>query len=145
MAPATSIGAATSIVVADDGQAYDLKDVYGETVGEKYSSAWRSYFASLAQRSNHSGAIARAMVDKDISVIEVQRDGQALYVESKDKRPTDTIVRTLCKPGELLTLSASEAAACDVASGVAESRQVLLADEKVPNAIGRRKPDTNHG
>jgi membrane-bound ClpP family serine protease len=134
MAPATSIGAATSIAVMEDGQVLDMKEAFGDTVGEKFSSAWRSYFASLAQRSNHSGAIARAMVDKDISVIEVQRDGQALYVESKDKRPSDTIVRTLCKPGELLTLSASEAVACGVASGVAESRQVLLAEEKVPNA-----------
>jgi len=133
MAPATSIGAATSIAISEEGYAYDLKDVYGETIGEKFSSAWRTYFASLAQQNQRSGAIARAMVDKDIDVIEVQRDGQSVYVETKDKRPSDRIIRTLCKEGELLTLSANEAVACRVANGVAESRQALLTQEHVPN------------
>lgn len=134
MAPATSIGAATSIVVTDEGYAVDLKEAYGETVGEKFSSAWRSYFASLAQQNERSGAIARAMVDKDIDVIEVKRNGKSLYIESKDKRPADTQVRILCKGGELLTLSANEAADCGIAGGVVESRQVLMSQEKIPNA-----------
>lgn len=134
MAPATSIGAATSFAVTDEGYAYDLKEIYGETIGEKFNSAWRSYFASLAQQNDRSGAIARAMVDKDINVIEVQRNGQSLYVESKDRRPSDILIRTLCKPGELLTLSAPEAFECDVAAGIVESRQTLLAEENVPDA-----------
>lgn len=134
MAPATSIGAATSIAVTADGQVYDMKEAYGNVVGEKYNSAWRSYFASLAQQSHHSGAIARAMVDKDISVLEVKRDGKSIYVESKDQQLSDTVVRTLCKKGELLTLSAPEAVSCDVAAAIVTSRQEVLAAEGVPTA-----------
>ena len=74
------------------------------------------------------------MVDKDISVLEVKRDGKSIYVESKDQRPSDTVVRTLCKKGELLTLSAPEAVSCNVAAAIVTSRQELLAAEGVPNA-----------
>lgn len=134
MAPATSIGAATSIAMTANGQVRDMKEAYGDTVGEKFNSAWRSYFASLAQKNNRSGAIARAMVDKDVGVIEVQRDGKSLFVESKDKRSSDVIVRTLCKKGELLTLSATEAVACNVANDIVESRQALLSKAGFPDA-----------
>jgi len=134
MAPATSIGAATSIIIGSDGHISDMKETFGETVGEKFNSAWRSYFASLAQEHNRSGAIAKAMVDKDISVVEVDRGGKRLFVESKDQRPDDISVRTLCKRGELLTLSATEALSCHVADAVVESRQAMLIEAGFPNA-----------
>ena len=127
MAPATSIGAATMIAVRDN-EVTDMKEAYGDVVGEKFNSAWRTFLASLAQENNRSGALAKAMADKDIVVVEVKREGKTLFVESKGKRSSDTLVRTVCHKGELLTLSANEAAECNIADGVTESNQTLLVE-----------------
>ncbi len=126
MVPEVSIGAATMIMTGASGKTKDMKEVYGDSVGEKYNSAWRSYLASLAEQTNRSGALAKAMADKDIVVIEIERDGKTLFIESQHKENTDQIVRTVCKKGELLTLSAKEAVNLKIASGIAESRLNLL-------------------
>lgn len=131
---AVSIGAATMITANAKGEVADMKKAYGEAVGEKYNSAWRSYLASLAEENNRSGALAKAMADKDIVVIEVNRKGQRFFIEPNDKKPGDTVVRTVCKKGELLTLSANEAVACDIAAGITESRQSLLFKAGIPDA-----------
>jgi ATP-dependent protease ClpP protease subunit len=125
MAPATSIGAAT-LIAGGGGQVTDMKELFGETVGEKYNSAWRTYLASLAQRNNRSGALAKAMADKDITVLEVERNGKPLFIEPKEKLSADKLVRTICRKGELLTLAADEAVKCNIADGVVDSKQALL-------------------
>ena len=98
----------------------------GNGVGEKFNAAWRSYLASLAEKNNRSGALAKAMADKDIEVIEVTRNGQQLFIDSSDKRQIDVLVRTVCKKGELLAMPAKEALACNLSDGIVESRQELL-------------------
>jgi membrane-bound ClpP family serine protease len=127
MAPATSIGAATMIAIGK-GEVTDMKGKYGEVVGEKFNSAWRTFLASLAQKNNRSGALAKAMADKDIVVIEVERKKNKLFIEPKEKLSTDTLVRTVCSKGELLTLATDEAVRCNIADGVADSKQALLAE-----------------
>ncbi len=127
MAPATSIGAATIISVGES-QVTDMKEVYGEVVGEKYNSAWRTFLASLAQENNRSGALAKAMADQDIVVVEVERKGKIFFIEPKEKRSTDTLVRTVCQKGELLTLAADDAVGCNIADGVTDSKQTLLVE-----------------
>ena len=134
LVPGVSIGAATMIMASSDGRVSDMKKAYGETVGEKYNSAWRSYLASLAEENNRSGAIAKAMADKDIAVIEVKRHEQSFFIEPQDKQTGDKVVRTVCSKGELLTLSANEAVACNIAAGITESRQSLLRTVGIPDA-----------
>ncbi|MHC4553961.1 MAG: hypothetical protein ACYSUS_01490 [Planctomycetota bacterium] len=127
MAPATSIGAAT-LITSGGGEVTDMKEAYGETVGEKFNSAWRTFLASLAQKNNRSGALAKAMADKDIVVLEVERRGKALFIEPKEKLSADTLVRTVCSKGELLTLTADNAVRCNIADGIADSKQALLVE-----------------
>jgi len=127
MAPATSIGAAT-LITSGEGKVTDMKEAYGDTVGEKFNSAWRTFLASLAQKNNRSGALAKAMVDKDIVVLEVERGGEALFIEPKEKLSADTPIRTVCSKGELLTLTTGNAVRCKIADGVADSKQALLVE-----------------
>jgi len=127
MAPATSIGAAT-LITAGGGGVTDMKEAYGESVGEKFNSAWRTFLASLAQKNNRSGALAKAMADKDIVVLEVKRGDETLFIQPKENLSTDTLVRTVCSKGELLTLATDEAVRCNIADGVADSKQALLAE-----------------
>ena len=134
MVPEVSIGAATMVMTDAKGHTTDMKKAYGDTVGEKYDSAWRSYLASLAEENNRSGALAKAMADKDIVVIEVKRQSQRYYIEPRAKLPGDTVVRTITSKGKLLTLSAKEAVGCNIATGIAESRQELLLATGIDNA-----------
>jgi len=132
MSPQTTIGAATMIATTSSGYVLDMKRAYGEAVGEKFNSAWRSYLASLAEKNDRSGALAKAMADKDIEVIEVSRAGTRLFVESSDKKDNDIVVRTVCKKGELLSLPSREALECHIADGVAQTRQDLLTQLSIP-------------
>ncbi len=132
MSPQTTIGAATMIATTSNGYVLDMKRAYGEAVGEKFNSAWRSYLASLAEKNNRSGALAKAMADKDIEVIEILRNGKPIFVESTDKRETDRVVRTVCRKGELLSLPSKEALECNITDGIVESRQALLSRLAIP-------------
>ena len=134
LVPEVSIGAATMIAASSDGRVADMKKAYGEVVGEKYNSAWRTYLSSLAEENNRSGAIAKAMADKDIVVIEVSRDGNSLFIEPQDKKAGDIEIRTVCSKGELLTLSANEAVEYEIAQGIVESRQKLLVQKGIADA-----------
>ncbi len=135
MAPGTVIGAATLISRDDNGKPVDIKQVLGRTVGEKLSSAWRNYLASLAENNNRPAVLARAMESRDIEAIEVNENGKRVFMESVDKKPGQQIVKTWSKKGSLLTLTAQEAADCGVADKIYAGRQDLLADH---NAISAR-------
>lgn len=125
MAPNTAMGAVTAIVVVN-GTVKTEKEVFGETIGEKFGSAWRNYLAALAERNQRPGILAKAMEDKDIEVVEVKRQGKTLFLESNDKQATDQFVETFCKKGELLTLTPERAIHCGMAEGIADSRINLL-------------------
>ena len=125
MASNTAMGAVTAIVEVN-GRLKTEKEVFGETIGEKFGSAWRNYLAALAEKSNRPGILAKAMENKDIEVIEVKRDGKTQFIESNDKHPTDLFVEVFCKKGELLTLTPERAVHCGMAEGIADSRINLL-------------------
>jgi len=159
MANNTVIGAATLVTMPKDKQDYEntRKKNYGEVVDEKLSSVWRAYLASLAQQNNRPGLLARAMVDRDIAVIEVNQAGKRLFIEPVNKRPEQQVVRTWNKAGSLVTLTAQEAVECTIADGLAGSREQLLqqlqagdvnvvTDKKIANArkelqIAKRRMD----
>jgi ATP-dependent protease ClpP protease subunit len=134
MAPETVIGAATMIVSSPGGMPMDIKDVAGETIGEKMGSAWRNYLAALAQQNDRPGLLAKAMEDKDISVIEVSGNGKRNFIESQDKRASHEIIRTWSKAGTLLTLPSADAVTCGIADKTVSSREELLVDKQANTA-----------
>ncbi len=130
MSEDTSIGAATMIASG----ARSVKEAYGSEVGEKYSSAWRARLASLAQQNERSGLLARAMVDKDIEVVEINRGSDRLFVDPVNKQDDDKLIKTWSKKGSLLTLTAKEALACGFADAKAQNRAELLGMENAGGA-----------
>lgn len=134
MADNTVIGAATGITISETGRPESLKEAFGEDVGEKFASAWRAYLASLAEQNHRPGLLARAMVDRDIEVIEVSEANERFFIDPVNKKPQQSLVHTWSKKGSLLTLTAAEAVECMIADKVINSRQELLNDLEVANA-----------
>jgi len=134
MADNTVIGAAMAISVSDAGRPESFKEAFGEEVAEKFTSAWRAYFASLAEQNHRPGLLARAMVDRDIEVVEVSEANERFFIDPVNKRPQQRLVRTWSKKGSLLTLTATEAVECMIADKIVNSRRELLSDLDVANA-----------
>ncbi len=125
MADNAIIGAATAYVNLGSGPE-ELRKVFGDEIGEKFSSAWRAYLAALAQQKDRPGLLARAMISKDIEVIEVNENGKRLFIDPVNKKPNQAFVRSWSKKDSLLTLTAAEAAQCGVADKIINSREELL-------------------
>ncbi|MFA5293470.1 MAG: hypothetical protein WC496_10605 [Phycisphaerae bacterium] len=134
MSPGTVIGAATMISVNDEGKPVEIKQALGETVGEKMSSGWRNYLASLASEKNRPAVLAKAMESKDIEAIEINKNGKRLFIESVNKKPDDIVVKTWSKKDSILTLTAEEAVECGMADKLYANRQDLLADHNALSA-----------
>jgi len=120
------IGAATLVAKSASGPT-DIKKVYGEDLGEKLTSSWRSHLASMAERQGRPGILAMAMADRDIEVIEVSQGNNKLYIDPANKRPQQNTVHVWSKKGALLTLTAQDAVRCGIADKVFDSREQLLA------------------
>jgi membrane-bound ClpP family serine protease len=118
---ATSVGAATMI----SGNK-SMKDRFGPDVGAKFDAAWRNYVAGVAEKNGYSPAIARAMVTKEIVVIEVLRKGKKVYIEPENKKKSDKKLRVICKNGDILALTAMEAVECGLATAIYDSQSELL-------------------
>jgi hypothetical protein len=134
MAPGTVIGAATMIAVDANGKPTDMKSVLGDTVGEKMSSAWRNYMASLASEKNRPAVMALAMENKDIEVDEINENGKRIFIDSVNKKPDAAVVKIWSKKGELLTLPAKDAIDCGMADKIYNTRLDLLADYNATTA-----------
>lgn len=122
-----TIGGATSYVVQESGP-QSLKEAYGDTVGEKMKSIWIAFCEGVAEKNNRPAKIVRAMIDKDISVIEVEEKGNRSFVCSNDRKASQKIVKTWSEKGTLLTLTAVEAVQCGIADGIATSRRNLISE-----------------
>lgn len=133
MASNTVIGAAALVVLSSTGPK-DFKETYGDEAGEKFSSAWRTYLASLAEQNHRPRLLACAMVDKDVEVIEVSEDERRLFIDPADKSPQHHLVHTWSKKGSLLTLTAEEAVKCKIADKVVDSQQKILHHLNAANA-----------
>jgi hypothetical protein len=117
--------AATVITLSEKGPT-DLNRRFGEAVGEKFSSAWQAYLASLAEQNRRPGLLARAMIDRDIEVIEVSEADRKLFIEPVNRRPQQRLVHTWSQKGSLLTLTAVGAVKCGIGDGIVDSRAELL-------------------
>ena len=133
MADDAVIGAATLIAKSAFGPT-DIKEIYGEEIGEKFSAAWRTYLASLAEHSNRPGLLAMAMADRDIEVIEVEDDRERRFIDPANKNPQQSIVHIWSEKGSLLTLTAQDAVNCGIADKLVNSRYELLRDMQADNA-----------
>ncbi|MBN2019707.1 MAG: hypothetical protein JW749_05725 [Sedimentisphaerales bacterium] len=154
MASNTIIGAATLLTVSEQKE-LGIGERVAISIDEKMNSMWRAYLASLAQRNNRPGLMARAMVDRNLEVIEVNDAGKRLFIEPINKQADQQVVRSWNRSGTLLTLTAQEAVECSIADGLAGTRDELLrqlglsdanvvVDKRIANArkeldiIGRR-------
>ena len=143
MADNTAIGAATLVShTPSDITNVRRRDVrtsrrlYRQTIVEKPvvpsrpdddASTLTAYIAALAKRNNRPGIIAKAMFDKNIEALEVTEEGETLFVERRNKKANQTLVRTWSERGSLLTLTAAEAVQCNVADKIVSSQRELLA------------------
>lgn len=132
MAKNSVIGAATLVTLTKDEKI--KKKSYEDVVDEKLSSAWRAYLASLAQQNDRPGLLARAMVDRNIDVVEVNQQGKRLFIEPANIKPQVQVVKTWNKSGSLVTLTAEEAVNCTIADGLAQSRDELLKQLQLADA-----------
>jgi membrane-bound serine protease (ClpP class) len=139
MAPGTSMGAAAPVTAGADGTT--------EATGEKTVSAVRSQMAAIAERNGHPTGIALAMVDLDVELWEVLVNGEARAltlneVERLEKEGTVKVERLqiVSARGKLLSLTAGEALHYGLAAGLAENRDVLLANLKIQGDITESKP-----
>jgi ATP-dependent protease ClpP protease subunit len=125
MADNSVIGAATPIGIRN-GMPTDMKRLYGEDVAAKFSSAMQGYMASLAEKHGRSGLIARAMVSRDVGVVEVMRDGRRMFVRPQDANGLDVRVKVWSDGRTPVTLTGREAVQCGMADGSAADRDELL-------------------
>ncbi len=106
--------------------------------------SYSPYVAALAQEHGRPELLAKALIDKRISIIEVANiDGSREFVVNEDRQPTQTLIRTLCEGmqatesdsisqadvvGKVLNLTAKDAVELGIADGTAESTAEILAD-----------------
>ncbi len=129
MAEKTVIGAATAVVGG-----VGIKEVYGETAGEKHMSADRAIIAAIAEQNNRPGLIAKAMVDKEIEVLEVAQNGKRLFISRENLKSKQDVVHVWSKKGSLLTLNAHEAVRCGIADKIVVSHKDILKDYQATGA-----------
>ncbi len=133
------IGAATPWMDSKDGP-QSLRDKFGDDVGEKFLSAWKGVFASAAEAHGKSGLLAKAMIDKDIEVLEVKEGSKTDFIEPQNRLSSQQIVKTWTKKDDLLTLTGQQAIGCKMADGLVTSRQEIL---KKINASDARIEENN--
>ena len=131
MSPGTVLGAAAPVAPT------------GEMLPEKHVSAFREKFRARAEQNGYPGALAAAMVDKDLEIFEVPVDGRPRFLtrpELDQLRARGTTLDrepVLFKPaGKLLTLTDRQAEAAGIAR-TAESRDEVLRALGVASPVER--------
>lgn len=119
MAPGQAIGAAVAFQPTASGP---------KAVSEKFQSAWRAEIRATAEAKGHPPAVALAMVDITVGAAEVKLGGEQRFVSarslktlaarSKSTKVSFELVRVICQPGEVLTLTSKEAVRAHLARAV---------------------------
>ena len=127
MGPGTSIGAAAPVYQTQAGM---------EMAPEKTVSAIRTQMAALAEKNGYPTAVALAMVDMDVELVEMIL-GEELLLSSIDDLPdlerqseqeglTLNQGKTVSRSGKLLTLTAGEMEKYGISSGTYSTIDDLL-------------------
>jgi ClpP class serine protease len=114
------------------------------------------YTTVLAEKNGRPELLAKALIDRSISVIEVANvDGSRAFVEKEDRQPTQTLIRTICEgmsttesdnisptdiAGKVLNLTAKNAVELGLVDGIAESPADILAGMQISEAKITRVP-----
>ncbi|OQX28947.1 MAG: hypothetical protein B0D92_06300 [Spirochaeta sp. LUC14_002_19_P3] len=123
MAPGTSMGAASPVYQTAEGM---------QAAEEKTVSAVRGQMAALAEKNGYPVNIALAMVDNDITLIEVIR-GDEVYLATpeeidlmKKRGEVPETGKTVIGEDKLLTLTAGEMERYGVSKGAISTRDELI-------------------
>ncbi|RKY13927.1 MAG: hypothetical protein DRP52_01480 [Planctomycetota bacterium] len=122
---------------------------YGESLSIYSSDTLLSYtplVTALAREHSRPELLAKALIDKRVSIIEVANiDGSRAFVGKDDRQATQTLIRTVCEGmsadksdtvspadiiGKVLNLTAQDAVELSLADGIAKSVR------EIPAAIG---------
>ena len=104
MTGGASIGAATAV------------DMSGKKGSEKVISFMREEMASTAEKRNRSTAIARGMVDEELTFTHIVLAGDSIAVDDLEGR----------KEGKLISMTTQQALKYRIADGTAENMDALL-------------------
>ena len=128
----TSIGAAAPVYQSAEGM------VMAE---EKVVSAVRGQMAALAEKNGYPVAIALAMVDPDIILVEYVTEDGVRLISSEDLKAIQTETgrddlggKTVSPEGKLLTLTAGEMERYGVSSAIVSGRESLLENLKLEDS-----------
>ena len=99
---------------------------------------WQLYSRAIAKLNGRDELIVRAMVDKQLELLEVEQEDRRLLIDRADKTAEQEIISTLSEKGSLLTLTASEAVEFGIADKIVESRRQLLLDLDATRATHAR-------
>ncbi|MBN1838028.1 MAG: nodulation protein NfeD [Spirochaetales bacterium] len=127
MAPGTSMGAAAPVYQTGEGT---------EMAPEKVVSAVRAQMAALAEKNGYPKAVALAMVDMDVELLEVYLDGELTVAAATDLPDLERTARqegktlekgrVISPAGKLLTLTAGEMETYGVSAGTVSGLDALL-------------------
>lgn len=106
MAPSAAIGAT---VVFTDGP-----DGTPRNISEKWESASRAKFTSVAERAGHDPLLVQGMMRMDIVLGLEEKEGKVRIVEGKTDEP-------LKDRNRILTLTAKQAVRCGLSAGMAQT------------------------
>ncbi len=103
--------------------ATSVVDMSGEKQAEKSQSYMREEMAATAEQSGKNTAIARGMVDEELSFEYLVVDGDSMKVDDIEGR----------KEGKLITLTTELALKYKIADGTSESIEDILLDLSIEN------------
>jgi len=126
MAPGATIGAATPYLKKSTGEVQ---------VDAKLTSAFRARFRSLAESRGYPSALVDAMVNADVSVVQVFVNGKQRLVTEDEANRLESQYKTVGqfnrgkvvnKRGEPITLTSEEAVTYGICAGVISSPSEIL-------------------
>ena len=136
MAPGTSIGAAAPVYQTQEGMTL---------AEEKTVSAVRTQMAALAEKNGYPVAVALAMVDSDVELLEVYLGEERLLVSRTEMPDIERLAadreveieegKVVSAPGKLLTLTAGEMDRYAISSGTESNLQALLQTEGISGEL----------
>jgi len=115
-------------------------------------SSFSAYIGALAEKKNRPVVLARALFDRSVDAVEVSnKQGKKIFVERANRKPSESIVRTLSTPVDqswqqdddpalllisqgALKLTPKDAVYCRMADKIANSQAQLLEDMAASDA-----------
>jgi membrane-bound ClpP family serine protease len=143
MLDGASIGAATAVTIEKPSKSSGSSAPRMVEAPEKIQSVWRATCRRAAEIGDHNPLFAEAMVDPDMQLKLVEKDGKKTVEQCAEAMPEDIASgKIVSARGRLLTLTAKEAVACGLAANTASQRADL--ETVAPGVVGW-KPLSNRG